>query len=422
MLGAAALEFQSAARLEQWQAKRLVALVQHAYLHVPYYRETWRADDVASVRNASGLARLPVLEPATLRDLSADRLLTEGVDPAACFPTRTSGSTGTPRTVYCSVADLHVIRGRYVWDMMMVGFRPWDRLAYLRFAAMRHHRFERLGLLPSFHVDSTKPLPEQAAEFVAARPTSLVAFPHVTLSVVEELERQGVRYRGIRLVLFGGERTSPAVRRYILGQLGARGCEMYAATEANVIARSCRRGALHLRTSDVVVEVEHDDGAVSVADGTGAIIVTPLQAKAMPLVRYRLGDRVEIGPDDCGCGRSRRPILHSVLGRVDDRVLDRSGREVNAQQVVTAVEGVAGIRRLQLHQYAPGRIDIHAVIAAEAPADVAEQIERAARRVAGQFDVTVRIVDDVDREPSGKIRLVHRHDSQALGSVASSAV
>jgi phenylacetate-CoA ligase len=412
MVGAAALEFQDAARLERWQSKRLRALVQHAYTNVPYYRETWHRADVEAIQGAADLGRLPILEPDLLRDLPPARLLADGVDPAECFPTRTSGSTGTPRTVYCSESDLHVVRGRYVWDMMMVGFRPWDRLAYLRFAPMRHHRFERMGLLPSFHIDSTKPLPEQVREFLAARPTSMVAFPHVTLSVVEELERQGVRYRGIRLVLFGGERTTPAVRRYILDQLGARGCEMYATTEANVIARSCRRGALHLRTTDVVVEVEHDDGSVSVADGAGAILVTPLQARAMPLVRYRQGDRVEIGPDDCGCGRARRPILHSVLGRVDDRVLDRSGRAVNAQQVVTSVEGVPGIRRLQVHQYRPGVIDIHAVTAADAPADVVEQIERAARRVAGQFDVAVRIVDDVQQEPSGKIRLVHRHASR----------
>jgi phenylacetate-CoA ligase len=307
---------------------------------------------------------------------------------------------------------MHVIRGRFVWDMMMLGFRPWDRLVYLRFASFRHHRLERLGLLPSFHVDSTKPLPEQARDVVAARPTSLVAFPHVTLSVVEEMERQGLDYRGVRLVLFGGERTSPALRRYVLDRLGARGCETYAATETNTIARSCRRGAMHLRTTDAVVEVEHDDGSVSVADGTGAIIVTPLQAKAMPVVRYRLGDRVEIGPDDCGCGRSRRPILHSVLGRVDDRVVDRSGRTVNAQQVLTAVEGVSGIRRLQVHQYEPGVVDIHVVMAPDAPADFSAQIERAARRVGDQFEVTVRIVDDVEHEASGKIRLVHRHPSR----------
>ncbi|HEY7044313.1 MAG TPA: AMP-binding protein, partial [Nocardioidaceae bacterium] len=380
---------------------------------VPYYRETWSESAVTGVREGQDLYRLPVLEPAVVRDIPAARLLTDGVEPDACFPVRTSGSSGTPRTVYFSRADMNVIRGRYVWDMIMVGFRPWDRLGYLRFAPIRRHRLERFGLLRSFHVDSTKPLPAQARDLIAARPTVLVGFPNLTLSVVEELERQRARSSGVRLVLFGGERTSPEARRYILDQLGARGCEMYACTEANVIARSCRRGALHLRTTDVVVEVEHDDGSVSVADGAGQIIVTPLQAKAMPIVRYRLGDRVEIGPDDCGCGRGRRPILHTVSGRVDDRVLDRSGRAVNAQQIVTAVEGVSGISRLQLHQRIPGEIAIHAVIAAGSPNDVVEQIEAAARPVSGQFEVTVRIVDDVEREASGKIRLVRRHEPSA---------
>jgi phenylacetate-CoA ligase len=409
LLGAAALEWQGAERLRAWQSARLRSLVRHAFRHVAYYRETWTGAAVIAVRGAQDLHRLPVLEPAILRDIPASRLLTDGLGPEDCLPVRTSGSTGTPRTVYFSPSDMNVIRGRYVWDMIMVGVRPWDRLGYLRFAPIRRHRFERFGLLRSFHIDSTKPLPDQARDLVAARPTALVGFPNLTLSVVEELERQGAHSSSVGLVLFGGERTSPEARRYILEQLGARSCEMYACSEANVIARSCRRGALHLRTADVVVEVEHDDGSVSVADGTGQIIVTPLQATAMPIVRYRLGDRVEIGPDDCGCGRGRRPILHTVSGRVDDRVLNRSGRAVTAQQIVTAVEGVAGIRRLQVHQYLPGALEIHAVIGPDAPIDALEQIEVAARRVGGQFEVTARIVDDVETETSGKLRLVHLH-------------
>src|SRR5664279_4939080 len=145
LLGAAALEWQSEARLQSTQSSRLRSLVQRAYRYVPHYHETWDVDNVAAVQDASNLYRLPILEPAVLRDLPAVRLLTEGIDAERCLPSRTSGSTGTPRTVYFSPADMHVIRGRYVWDLMMVGFRPWDRLVYLRFAPFRHHRFERLG-------------------------------------------------------------------------------------------------------------------------------------------------------------------------------------------------------------------------------------------------------------------------------------
>jgi phenylacetate-coenzyme A ligase PaaK-like adenylate-forming protein len=256
------------------------------------------------------------------------------------------------------------------------------------------------------HVDTRQAVDRQVDQLLAARPTVVSAFPSVLLDIVEELERRGERYDNVHTVIFAGEPLTPAVRSRVLDALGARYAETYSTVEVHTLARSCPRGALHLRTPNVVVEVEHDDGSVSVADGTGDIIVTRLLSDAMPLVRYRLGDRVEIGPDDCRCSAFHSPIVHRVLGRIEDRLIDRAGRRVDALHLVPLVMRIPHIRLHQMQQREPGKVEIHIVPGPAAPDTLADEVTHAARAAADLFDITVHLVPDVVHEPSGKIRVV----------------
>lgn len=403
---AAYLDRRPQAELRRTQSRRLRTLLEHAYQNVPFYREQWDAATVRTIRSAADLARLPVLERETVRDQPAGRLLAAGFTPGSTHGAHTSGSSGTPTTVYYSEHEMGYLRAVYLWDLLAMGVRPRDSIAFIRFEPFRRHRLESLGILRNIHIDNRRALNTQVDALLTSRPTVIAAFPSVILSIVEELERRGTPYHGAHTVLFGGERVSDDARRYILDQLRARGREVYASVEAHTIARSCPRGALHLRTANVVVEVEHDDGTVSVADGTGDIIVTRLLADAMPTVRYRLGDRVEIGPDDCGCGVLRTPIVHEVWGRTEDRLVNRAGQHVYAQVMIAEIETVPSIRTLQIQQRSPGQAEVHAVPAPGAPPDLADRIRRAIGVFTDQFDVSVHLDEDVLREPSGKVRLV----------------
>lgn len=403
---AAYLDRRSASELQRIQSRRLHLLLRHAYTKVPYYRERWDASTVRRVRSAADLATLPVLERETVRDEPAERLLADGFTTANTHAAHTSGSSGTPRMLYYSEHEMGYLRAVYLSDLLAMGIRPRDSIAFIRFEPFRRHRLEALGILRNIHIDNRRSLPTQIDALLTSRPTVIAAFPSVILSIVEELERRGTPYHGAHTVIFGGERISTEARRYVLDQLRADGQEVYASVEAHTIARSCPKGALHLRTANVVVEVEHDDGTVSVADGVGDVIVTRLLAEAMPTIRYRLGDRVEIGPDDCRCGVLPAPVVHQVVGRTEDRLINRDGQRVYAQVMLAEVETVPSIRALQVQQRSPGRAEVHAVPAPGAPPDLGARIRKAVEVFTDQFDVTVHLEDDVLREPSGKVRLV----------------
>jgi len=64
----------------------------------------------------------------------------------------------------------------------------------------------------------------------------------------------------------------------------------------------------------------------------GEIVVTCLHSYAMPFIRYRLGDCVELGPTPCPCGAPYATIS-KIRGRLTDRIFDRDGAELHPSAV-----------------------------------------------------------------------------------------
>lgn len=395
-------------KMEQLQARLLRKLVTNAHATVPYYRETLDPDLVATFTGPADLHRLPIL-PREEISLQGPKLLADGFSPANTREARSSGTTGRPATSYFSEGDLGYLRATYLWDLLATGMRPTDRIAYFRVGGFRRHRLEKLGLARNVHVNTSLGLDEQVAAFLTGRPNFLCGFPNAIVAVVGELKRRGIRPDYVRGVVFAGEKVTQAARTEVLEYFGARANEVYASVETYSIARSCPRGALHLRSGDVAVEVEQDDGSVSLATAGGLlegnILVTRLHAEAMPLLRYRLGDRVLIGPDDCACTTFSTPIVRQVIGRTVDQLQTADGRLRHGDWVGSMIIPLPGIRQFQLVQAEPGKVEV-LIVPATTPTDLAERAA-AAMSSTPDFDITVRLVDTIHPGPNGKIRMVH---------------
>jgi phenylacetate-CoA ligase len=393
-------------RTDRVQARLLRELVAHAYARVPYYREQLRAEAVRAVSTAADLHRLPVLERADLTTLDPAVLLADGFTPANTRVASTSGSSGRPVITYFSERDLSYLRATYLWDLLACGMRPFDRIGYFRVGGFRRHRLERIGLARNVHVNTSLSVDGQVDAFLAGRPTFLCGFPSAIAAVVAELRRRGIRPTWTHAVVFAGESMATPARAEVLDYFNAKGHEVYASVEAYTIARSCPAGALHLRSADVVVEVEHDDGTISVADGEGEILVTRLHAEAMPLLRYRVGDRVRIVPNDCPCGVRSTPIVRQIVGRVQDRLHTRDGQIRNGDFLFNLIRTVPQVRQAQVVQRHPGALEVIIVPTADAPRCLAEQVAAALLPASPEFDVKVRLADAITPEPNGKVRMV----------------
>ncbi len=131
-----------------------------------------------------------------------------------------------------------------------------------------------------------------------------------------EIARERGRPGPMKLLIGGGEGITPRTRAALEAFWGARLCMTYASTEAaTTLAFECRQGdGYHVNEFDFYVEIADPD-----AEGYGEIVVTTVNRRVMPLLRYRTGDVARWIGTPCPCGLPFRR-LSTLRGRIDEQV------------------------------------------------------------------------------------------------------
>ena len=132
------------------------------------------------------------------------------------------------------------------------------------------------------------------------------------------------------------------------------------------------------------------------------MVATSLLNYATPLVRYELGDVVELG-EACPCGRGL-PVLRRVRGRVKALVYLPNG-DTCFPNVWSDLMAIPKIRQFQMIQTSLQDIVLKLVVTA--PLDAAERRSVTLaihKKLLHDFDVEIIYADDIPREPSGKYR------------------
>ena len=118
------------------------------------------------------------------------------------------------------------------------------------------------------------------------------------------------------------------MRRYIKDRYAADVFDIYGCTEIKEIAWECERhNGYHINEDEVLVEILDGDKPVG-WDEVGDIVITDLRNKAMPLIRYRIGDRGLLRPGPCSCGRTFALMAPSA-GRSSDFIITPNGQKLS---------------------------------------------------------------------------------------------
>jgi len=122
-------------------------------------------------------------------------------------------------------------------------------------------------------------------------------------------------FKNLKLVKGTSEKIFPHYKSAVKQAFGIPLRSEYGAAEAGIIAFECPEGNMHVVEEGVLVET----------NSNGEIIITNLVSKSFPIIRYKLGDAVEMEKDDykCHCGRSHR-IIKEVTGRVGKNIVGQT--------------------------------------------------------------------------------------------------
>lgn len=187
------------------------------------------------------------------------------------------------------------------------------------------------------------------------RCTVLVCTPTYALHLAERARQLGIDLRAsaVRKSIHAGEpgASLPNVKRQIEEAWGATCFDHAGATEVGAWAFACSSelNAIHLNEAEFIFEVINPQSGEAVPQGTrGELVITNLGRAAMPVLRYRTGDLVEMTAEPCACGRNFARIRGGVQGRADDMLIVR-GVNLYPSAIDDLMRGLANIAEYEVH-------------------------------------------------------------------------
>jgi phenylacetate-CoA ligase len=330
-------QYLSRENIQEYQIEKLKKLIAYAYAHVPYYKEKMDAAGIRpnDIKSLDDLTKLPILDKSDIRKNLHFDLMAEGFDRKKMRKITTSGSTGEPLIVYVDKNQLEYRFANTLRNMEWTGWRFGDRQLRLWHQTMgmtkRQAFKERLdGLIsrriffPAFELNEAMIL--KYLEFIKKKKPVLLdgyaeCFNLLARYLETRIAEQGISPKAI----ISSAQTLPARSREIIERtFHTKVYDKYGAREFSAIAHQCEeRGGYHINAESYIVEVVRDGKHVDAGE-VGEIIVTDLNNRCVPLIRYRIGD-IAISSDKlCPCGRGL-PLIEGIQGRIQSIIVGTNG-------------------------------------------------------------------------------------------------
>jgi phenylacetate-CoA ligase len=323
-----AIEKGTTQEIKKFQEQKLMELLQYVNENSPYYKKLFAKHNINinSIKTIEDLQFLPV---TTKEDLQQNN------DDFRCVPVTkiidfatTSGTLGDPVTFGLTDDDLErlayneaisfdcagIKQGDIVQLMTTIDRRFMAGLAY--FLGLRKMKVGviRVGAgIPELQWDS----------ILKYKPNYLITVPSFLLKMIEYAEMHNIDYNNssIKGAICIGEPlrnqdfSLNILSKKITDHWRIKLFSTYASTEMSTAFTECEHSiGGHHHPELIIVEVL-DDHDKPVKNGeSGELVFTTLGIEAMPLLRFKTGDIVQLHDKPCQCGRNTLRV-GPIIGR-----------------------------------------------------------------------------------------------------------
>jgi phenylacetate-CoA ligase len=404
-------------QIRDYAWNKLHKMLEYAYRHVPYYRNLFERLGTApeEIKTEADLAKLPVLRKG---DIQADpeSFIPDDYPVGDLSRDSTGGSTG--ENLYFNVGR----EAREAASANAVRMNEWigidigDKVAYLwgtpidlersrRWAIALKIWFSNQMILSAYRMDESS-LEEYVKRLRRFKPDLLASYPSALTYFARAIEEAGLKVPRPRAVLLSGETLYQWQREAITNALRARAYNHYGCREFGPIARECNAGqGLHIAIDRVFVEVMPSELAGD-GDDTGELVITDLDNRGMPFIRYGIEDLGSITWERCDCGLNL-PRLRSAIGRTFDVIRAPNGNALGGTFWTILLRQRKGIERFQVIQEELDHITIGITPSTEFSDESRDFILKKVREACGpDWRGRFELKPTLASTPSGKHRFV----------------
>ncbi len=409
----AKLPFRSHDTLIRYQTRNMKRIINHAFNHVPYYRELSHRTGVCpeSLRTAADLAQLPLLDGRVLQENPTHFVST--THPLAAL--HKIYSTGTSaygsKTVYWPTHDL----------MVKAAYRERDR------QVLRHLIGKAIGLrrLTFFHPDSSTAqssrfyhsrlwipswimqthwastalsVPEIVRRLNELRPDVVHSYGSFAESFLLAILERNLDVHLPKVWSFGGDGVTSHGRTRIERDLPIRLHSSYSAVESGRIGFECEDNkGYHINIDVCSIRLVDEKGSDVSGSTAGEVVLSNLINTGTILLNYRLGDYAMWGRESCSCGRNL-PLLQLTGSRTSSWLQLRNGHRLQEHALLHACkERMHDVLNVRIVEHEPETITWKVVLRKGAdPLLTAEDLERCSRSVMSPgATISIEFVDTI---------------------------
>lgn len=300
---------------------QLEKIIKWASEEVPYYEEY----------KGRPFCEFPIVNKSIIRG-DYDRFKAKSFLGTKLHAESTSGSTGTPFTIYQDAGKRMRASADSLYFADMAGFHLGTKLYYVRVWTDMNKKSPLQCKLKNIVMQDSKSLSEGNLESFLKRleadksEKSILSYANTITAMYRWMKETGRKTTAcVSSIITMSESLPPEVKEGMQELFGCPVVSRYSNQECGMVSQQRKDGEEYvINTGSFFVEVLHLDSNEPVEDGVlGRIVITDLYNKAMPLLRYDTGD-LGVMSHISKSGKAGK-YLAKVEGRSNDFIYSTKG-------------------------------------------------------------------------------------------------
>lgn len=406
-------EFVSVDELKHLQAKRQQAQLSFVVELVPFYRRAYRPL-ITSIQQAHDwndinkiMQELPTVSKDYVRE-NREEFLAQNNESLKTYPSKTSGSSGTPLTFPCDQkawAYRHALIFRNMEAFGVSIGEPylyifglhWDKQS-IRKTKIRDFILNRKRI--SAYEINQKSLCNHVRTIRNSKATHIIGYPAAIYELCLLLQQQGsdvLRHLNLKAVFLTGEPVLSYQREVIEETTGAICVNQYGSAEAGLSVAECPARNLHIMSESNWFQTNINN----------EILITDMMLRAFPLIRYEIGDEANLSDDKCICGRPH-PLVKNIVGRSGDPITLPNGSKINSHlpgYIFKPLSSLGVIRKYRFVHYSDNTLKLYLIVNENFTNEHMRIVEEETKKAFGDDIIfTIHKVDEIPHLPNAKHR------------------
>lgn len=384
--------------IEEWQLKQLNWIVNYAIQNTSFYKDYYRLEEVC-FKTFEDFKQLPTINKQIVRD-NWDKLQVNINDKV--FISRTSGTTGSSLQLRISAKTTAIERAGFHYSRAIAGYKKGDKTAsFIGRKVMnqninkppfwRYNSYDKQLIFSNWHV-SDENLLFYIKKYNSFKPKYVNGYPSFLYLFAEYALRVKSTLHAPKAIFTGSETLLGYQKEVIEKAFDTKIYDHYGTAENLIVAHQCLNGKYHVREEFGYLEVINNE-----------VYATSFHNEAFPLIRYKVGDLIELSDKKCTCGLSGR-IIQKIDGRKDDIVISKSGKKYG--RISRIFQDTLNVKEAQIIQTDKGKLLIKVVPQNENNFSFEVIKSSVMDKLDDDFEVQYEIVDKIPRTKSGKFRFV----------------